>query len=710
MSPYYAGKVAGFRAPLARVLFALALATAGLWSATVASAQAGEVVKDVVGNKDFFVPEDSSGIDTGVDVKEGDRLVIGGGGRIKSGLALQDWVYPNGGAKSKNENLPLNQSSMYNETCPDWFSRKRCSPEFSLIGVFGGHPDYFLIGTAYDNVYSGPTRRLRLRINDDVPGNGEGMFTANVKLYRALPDADNDGVEDGKDNCPNTSNPGQGDQDFDGVGDACDTGGDTGGGGGTTPDEGWFRVTLNGFKVNEETRDHALEVDGKGDEVYLQAISRLVGMNGETLGASDDYESLVMGDTDKQPGRVQAGSRSATGGLKTGDAFPTTTPWVRSGPITNDPPEPGQEILPPFQLGRVKLVEGRNGFVVTPSVWEWDGGRSFFNTFVDVLAKHAPDASRLASFIAGKDEKFEDRLATNLETSLPALKGIIEGTAGVAENRPVGMADSGENYVFKPKSLMLNYDVAKQISETTFPHGKGVMAIQFQDSTRIGAGRYTVYLQVDRVDPPSGGGGGEADVDPPTTSITAGPEGVVASNAAAFRFSSSESGSTFTCSLDGAAFTACSSPKSYASLPDGVHTFQVRAKDRAGNVDPVGVVRSWRSDTRKPTVRTVTPGVGARGVAATANVVATFSEAMNRVTLGAATVTLKRKGTTTAIPAAVSSATGTNVVLNPRTSLRRGATYVATVNSRAKDKAGNPLDQNPRLSGNQPKVWTFTAR
>ena len=35
---------------------------------------------------------------------------------------------------------------------------------------------------------------------------------------------------------------------------------------------------------------------------------------------------------------------------------------------------------------------------------------------------------------------------------------------------------------------------------------------------------------------------------------------------------------------------------------------------------------------------------------------------------------------------------------------------MATVNSGAKDLAGNALDQSPAIAGNQPKSWKFTIR
>src|SRR5205814_1980733 len=68
----------------------------------------------------------------------------------------------------------------------------------------------------------------------------------------------------------------------------------------------------------------------------------------------------------------------------------------------------------------------------------------------------------------------------------------------------------------------------------------------------------------------------------PSASISASPTNPSNSSAPSFSFSS-EVGASFTCSLDGAAFAACSSPKSYTGVADGSHTFQVKATDTAGN-------------------------------------------------------------------------------------------------------------------------------
>jgi hypothetical protein len=68
----------------------------------------------------------------------------------------------------------------------------------------------------------------------------------------------------------------------------------------------------------------------------------------------------------------------------------------------------------------------------------------------------------------------------------------------------------------------------------------------------------------------------------------------VSSTSASFTFSSSEAGSTFECKLDSGAYALCTSPKSYSNVSRGSHTFSVRAKDGAGNVDPTPATRSWK--------------------------------------------------------------------------------------------------------------------
>lgn len=87
---------------------------------------------------------------------------------------------------------------------------------------------------------------------------------------------------------------------------------------------------------------------------------------------------------------------------------------------------------------------------------------------------------------------------------------------------------------------------------------------------------------------------------PPQTTITAGPPSITRGTAASLSFASSELDSSFQCSLDNAAFSACSSAKSYAGLSNGTHTFRVKATDIVGNADLTPAVRRWKVDTQRP--------------------------------------------------------------------------------------------------------------
>lgn len=84
-----------------------------------------------------------------------------------------------------------------------------------------------------------------------------------------------------------------------------------------------------------------------------------------------------------------------------------------------------------------------------------------------------------------------------------------------------------------------------------------------------------------------------------TPTITAGPSGSTSSTAATFAFVAGARGDTLECSLDGAAYAACTSPKAYTGLADGAHTFRVRERNaRLGAGD--AATRTWTVDTTPP--------------------------------------------------------------------------------------------------------------
>jgi hypothetical protein len=103
-------------------------------------------------------------------------------------------------------------------------------------------------------------------------------------------------------------------------------------------------------------------------------------------------------------------------------------------------------------------------------------------------------------------------------------------------------------------------------------------------------------------------------------------------------------------------------------------------------------------DTTAPTVVSTNPTTGATGVGASANVVATFSEAMNPSTVTSSFV-LQTSGGTPVLATVTMGSGNTVATLNPSADLTAGATYTAAIFTGAEDVAGNNLAA--------PRTWSF---
>lgn len=124
----------------------------------------------------------------------------------------------------------------------------------------------------------------------------------------------------------------------------------------------------------------------------------------------------------------------------------------------------------------------------------------------------------------------------------------------------------------------------------------------------LDAGAHTFAVQATdpagNTDPTPASDGWTVDLTAPDTTIGSGPPPFSNQTSASFTFSS-EPGATFECSLDTVdegEFAACTSPKAYTDVPEGLRTFRVRATDTVGNVAPTPATRSWTTDTTPPTV------------------------------------------------------------------------------------------------------------
>ncbi len=157
--------------------------------------------------------------------------------------------------------------------------------------------------------------------------------------------------------------------------------------------------------------------------------------------------------------------------------------------------------------------------------------------------------------------------------------------------------------------------------------------------------------------------------------------------------------------------------KPTANLPASTQftaTITTAAKDLTGNILAAGVVPNpWSfttgtgTDTTPPTITASSPANAATGVALNKTISATFSEAMNPLTITAAgTFTLAVTGVNgAAVPGSVTYDAVTHIAtFAPGANLTANTQYTATVSNAAQDLAGNPL-----AAGLVPNPWSFTT-
>jgi hypothetical protein len=131
-------------------------------------------------------------------------------------------------------------------------------------------------------------------------------------------------------------------------------------------------------------------------------------------------------------------------------------------------------------------------------------------------------------------------------------------------------------------------------------------------------------------------------------------------------------------------------------------TVTTAAKNSAGIALASNFVWSFTTglvaDTTPPTVTATSSANGATGVLTNTKIGATFSEALDPLTITTTTFTLKQG--TTPVSGTVSYS-GVNAVFAPTTNLAASTAYTATITSGAKDLAGNGLVTD--------FVWGFTT-
>lgn len=181
----------------------------------------------------------------------------------------------------------------------------------------------------------------------------------------------------------------------------------------------------------------------------------------------------------------------------------------------------------------------------------------------------------------------------------------------------------------------------------------------------------------------------------PDTVIDNGPQKTVGQRDMTFEFSASGNPTGFECHLDRSRWQPCQSPHSLTGLPDGKHSFEVRALGPGFRPDPTPARREWVVDTTGPTVSNTAPKDGSNDVPPGSEITATFSEAVDPASVAGETFKLVAETTGQVVTGKVTYDPATRKArFRPEKSLLPLVAYRATISAGVKDLVGNAMPQD----------------
>ena len=212
-------------------------------------------------------------------------------------------------------------------------------------------------------------------------------------------------------------------------------------------------------------------------------------------------------------------------------------------------------------------------------------------------------APAAAGVMADATDGLIDMTLTNSIVRGPteSLTSVAGGSLTVSrsdyETSSAGVTDTGDNLNVDPAFV----DLAAgdyHLRATSPVADKGVLTPASLD--RDGNQRFDA--DKDGTAQPDMGAYELVDVVAPKTVITGGPSRATNDNTPVFTFRSGPD-ATFECRLDASAYQPCTSPVTTTPLPDGAHTFTVRATDAVFNIEPSPPTRKFTVDTVQPTTK-----------------------------------------------------------------------------------------------------------
>jgi hypothetical protein len=256
------------------------------------------------------------------------------------------------------------------------------------------------------------------------------------------------------------------------------------------PQTNTYRVVATGFTVVKELYDDPLDRDGKRNEIYA-AFPMFHFRDGVDydLVDRDLRRTKSYGDVSKDSNRVRAGSGSTTGGLQTGDAFPSV-PTLRVGAVNDS--------MFPIRVWEGALTDLSDFTIIYPQLWEWGGNTGNYDNWFSYLVTNAP-----VMWANGRSYLQWG------QTTIPANMALWQGGSSVATwfnatsfDRPIGIMQGPQGINVQSSALLLTRrDIEASLSKLP-PGSPPRIALQFHfdDDPYVpyAGGKYILYLEVER--------------------------------------------------------------------------------------------------------------------------------------------------------------------------------------------------------------------
>ncbi len=271
------------------------------------------------------------------------------------------------------------------------------------------------------------------------------------------------------------------------------------------PDRGRYRVLFTALKLTRQADDDILGADGRGNEVFVAGLWAAVEGRGPAV-VGGFARSVVYGDVQNFPTRVQAGTASPQGGLRSGDTAPGLTGMVPQlgQPASND--------RFPLLLWEGDLVRAGPMVGILPIAFEWSasdqaawstwanswqtGGR-YLEQFGDAIRRFS-DGSLAPHPLHGvwEVQDYTKRIGERLTTK----PWLITFPAKPGQTRPIGLKNLWTSlhpeWAHPQLGFVLTYD---RVESFLGSNAAQMLTVPWPDGL---SGEFVAYLQLERLSPP----------------------------------------------------------------------------------------------------------------------------------------------------------------------------------------------------------------